>query len=81
MLVKEPYELTLKEFIHRHSKEYVLISWEFIIKSIEETIAKLLSIMKKRRIVLSRLISAEDVVYTFGNWKLHSTDMFEFCSG
>lgn len=35
VMVKEPYELTLQDFIDRHAKELVLISWEFIIKNIE----------------------------------------------
>ena len=77
VLVKEPYELTLKEFISKHSKEYVQIGWEFITRSIEESLVKTISSMQKQNLHLSRLISTEDMVHVFGEWKLHSPDMFK----
>lgn len=76
VLVKEPYEMTLLDFIGRHAKEYVLISWEFIIKSIEETLTKTIQTLKRKYLHLVRMISTEDIVYAFGEWKLHSPEMF-----
>jgi hypothetical protein len=76
VMVKEPYELTLQDFIDRHAKDFVIISWEFIIKNIEETLLKTIGIMKKRKMQLSRLVSAEDIVKVFGEWKLHTPALF-----
>jgi len=81
MLIKEPYELTLKEFISKHSQEYVQISWEFITRSIEESLVKTISSMKKQNLHLNRMISTEDLVHVLGEWKLHSPDMFELGEG
>lgn len=78
VLVKEPYEYTLQEFISKNSKEYVLISWQFVVRSIEEVIVKTVSAMKKIGMSLNRFISTEDMVYVFGEWKLHSPEMFVF---
>lgn len=33
--------------------------------------------MAKLNIHLSRFISTEDIVFVFGEWKLHSPDMFK----
>ena len=81
VLVKEPYELTLKEFITKHSRDYVQISWEFITRSIEESLLSTISSMQKHNLGLSRLISTEDMVHVLGEWKLHSPDMFELGEG
>lgn len=37
--------------------------------------------MKKQKMYLNRLISSEDIVYMFGEWKLHSPEMFDAQSG
>lgn len=39
-------------------------------------LTKCTSSMSKKKMNLTRLISAEDIVYAFGEWKLHSPDMF-----
>lgn len=39
-------------------------------------LTKSISSMSKKKMILTRLISAEDIVYVFGEWKLHSPDMF-----
>jgi hypothetical protein len=37
--------------------------------------------MQKKGIELCKLISAEDIVYVFGEWKLHSPSMFAKAEG
>lgn len=76
ILIKEPYEYTLHEFIERNSEEYVLISWQFITRSIEDMIKKTILALQKKKMYLTKLISADDLVYAFGEWKLHSPEMF-----
>ena len=33
--------------------------------------------MRKHKLYLNRFISTEDIVFVFGEWKLHSPEMFE----
>jgi hypothetical protein len=54
----------------------VLISWEFIIRSIEDVLRRVIAGMGRKKMHLSRLISSQDIVYVFGEWKLHSPEMF-----
>ena len=62
----------MHEFIERNSQEYVLISWEFIIRSIEDMLRKVIACMAKKDMHLRRLISSQDIVYVLGEWKLDS---------
>lgn len=53
-----------------------MVSWEFIAKNIEETLQKTLRTMKSKHLYPTRPISTEDIVYSFGDWKIHSPDLF-----
>jgi hypothetical protein len=53
-----------------------MISWDFIIRNIEESLRKTLAAMQHKHMQLHRLISIDDIVYGLGEWKLHSPEMF-----
>ena len=53
-----------------------MISWQFIIKNLEETLAKTVKALESKGLYLTRLIGADELVFTFGEWKLHTPDMF-----
>lgn len=76
VLVKEPYEMTLLEYINRNARKFPLISWQFIIKNLEETLIKTIKVFESKGLLLARLISVEEIVFIFGEWKLHTPDMF-----
>ena len=62
----------MSEFIQRHANEYVQIGWDFIIRSIEESLRKTIEAMQHKKMQLNRLICTDDIVYVLGEWKLHS---------
>lgn len=79
MLVKEPYECTFEAFLEKYYNDFILVSWEFIIQSIQESLKRTISSLSARGVFLSRFIGSEDLVHVLGEWKLHSPDMFAVC--
>jgi hypothetical protein len=73
-MVKEPHEYTLQQYIQKQKGETT--SWEFLQRSLEDSLRRTAAALASRGIKLVRLVSSEDWVCVLGEWKLHSPDMF-----
>lgn len=60
----------------RNCQAYRLIGWEFVIKSVRESVELVCNTLRKFNIHLSRSITLNDLVNVMGEWKLHGLDMF-----
>lgn len=76
VLVKEPHECSFEEYVEKYHSDFALPSWEFILQAIEEMLRRTLARLASQRLFLSRFIGPEDIVCSFGEWRLHSPDMF-----
>lgn len=79
VLVKEPYEYTFEAFLEKYHNDFIIVSWEFIIQNIQESLKRTIKNLAAHGVFLSRFISSEDLVHVLGEWKLHSPDMFTVC--
>jgi hypothetical protein len=76
VLVKEAHEYSFQEFVEKYHSDFILVSWEFIVQGIEESLRRTIIALAGKGVFLTRFINSEDIVCTMGEWRLHSPDMF-----
>jgi hypothetical protein len=81
VLVKEAHEYSFEEYLEKYHSDFTLISWEFIVQTIEDVLRRSISALAAKGVFLTRFISSEDLVCLMGEWRLHSPDMFSAVEG